>query len=232
LHPPAPSVVRSERGDPVGSAHGGWVVGLVEPTRPLRGEVGRRWSAASEWSPASASLVPVSAPARSVVRPLVGSTQLVAPPGGRPYGLQVISLWWHNFFVEIDWPAAFGDWLDDLEKRKGKGEDLGKQVLILVAAALKHLQDLDEPPTRDTETATLKWVRQSKRYPVWRVSHPYREGLAVRLICWFPPESNTVVVALFAGDKSRIGDVFYNSVGSRADGLIDQWRREVGGEQL
>ncbi|WP_199238379.1 hypothetical protein [Kribbella steppae] len=51
--------------------------------------------------------------------------------------------------------------------------------------------------------------------------------MAVRLICWFPPESDTVVVALFAGDKARIGDVFYNSVGARADGLIDQWKREA-----
>jgi hypothetical protein len=36
-----------------------------------------------------------------------------------------------------------------------------------------------------------------------------------------------VVVALFAGDKARIGDAFYNSVGGRADGLIDQWKREA-----
>ncbi|WP_328524905.1 hypothetical protein [Kribbella sp. NBC_00359] len=71
------------------------------------------------------------------------------------------------------------------------------------------------------------WTRQSKRYALWRVSHPYRAGVAVRLICWFAPESDTVVVALFAGDKARIGDAFYNSVGSRADGLIDQWKREA-----
>jgi hypothetical protein len=129
--------------------------------------------------------------------------------------------------VQIDWPIDFGAWLDDLEARVEEGEAHAKQVLILVTAALKHLQELKEPPTRDTETATLRWIRQSKRYPLWRVSHPYRPGVAVRLICWFPPDSDTVVVALFAGDKARIGDVFYNSVGSRADGLIDQWKREA-----
>jgi len=74
---------------------------------------------------------------------------------------------------------------------------------------------------------SLKWVRQSRRYPLWRVSHAYHPDVAVRLICWFPPDSGTVVVALFAGDKSRIGDVFYNSVSSRADALIDQWKRET-----
>jgi len=31
-----------------------------------------------------------------------------------------------------------------------------------------------------------------------------------------------VVVALFAGDKKPIGDVFYNSVVSRADAAIDR----------
>lgn len=129
--------------------------------------------------------------------------------------------------VQIDWPASFGDWLDDLDAKAGRGDDHAKQVFILAAAALKHLQDLTEPPTRDTETATLKSVRQSRRYPIWRVSHAYREGVAVRLICWFPPDSDTVVVALFAADKARIGDVFYNSVGTRADALIDQWKREV-----
>lgn len=127
----------------------------------------------------------------------------------------------------IEWPAAFDQWLDDLEKKDAEGDKDAHQTLILVLAALKHLQDLTEPPTRDTETATLKWVRQSKRYPVWRVSHPYREGFAIRLICWFPPDTDTVVVALFAGNKAPIGDVFYNSVGTRADALIDQWKREV-----
>jgi hypothetical protein len=129
--------------------------------------------------------------------------------------------------VQIDWPAEFGAWLDGVETRADKGDARAQQVLILVTAALKRLQDLEEPPTRDTESATLRWIRQSKRYPLWRVSHPYREGIAIRLICWFPPDSGTVVVALFAGDKGRIGDVFYNSVGARADGVIDQWKREA-----
>lgn len=143
------------------------------------------------------------------------------------YDLQVIWLTGHNRGVQIDWPASFGDWLDKLDAKTQEGDDHAQQVLILVTAALKHLDNLTEPPTRDTETATLKWVRQSKRYTVWRVSHPYREKVAVRLICWFPPDSDTVVVALFAGDKASIGDVFYNSVGTRADALIDQWQREV-----
>jgi hypothetical protein len=35
------------------------------------------------------------------------------------------------------------------------------------------------------------------------------------------------VVALFAADKARMGDVFYNSVGTRADTAIHLWLNET-----
>lgn len=50
--------------------------------------------------------------------------------------------------------------------------------------------------------------------------------MAVRIICWFDDHSDAVVVALFAADKAPMGDVFYDSVGSRADQAIDQWKFE------
>lgn len=153
-----------------------------------------------------------------------GGGEIRLPLARRLYRLQDIWLWGHTGCVLIDWPADFDRWYDDLERRAEADEGNAKEVLLMVTAALKHLQDLSEPP--DDETATLKRVRQSKCYPVWRVSHPYRPGVAVRLICWFPPETGTVVVALFAADKAQMGDVFYNSVGPRADGIIDQWKRE------
>jgi hypothetical protein len=48
---------------------------------------------------------------------------------------------------------------------------------------------------------------------------------------WFPPRTGTVVVALFAADKARLGDVFSNGVAARADPLIDQWKRETAYEE-
>jgi hypothetical protein len=51
------------------------------------------------------------------------------------------------------------------------------------------------------------------------------------LICWFPPDTGTVVVALFAADKARLGGVFYDGVAARADPLIDQWKRERAHEE-
>ncbi len=73
-------------------------------------------------------------------------------------------------------------------------------------------------------------MRQSRRYQLWRVSHAYHPRVAVRVICWFPPAADTVVVALFAADKAKLGDVFYDSVATRADPMIDQWKRETGYE--
>ncbi|THJ66583.1 hypothetical protein E8P82_08585 [Arthrobacter echini] len=87
------------------------------------------------------------------------------------------------------------------------------------------MSSLDGEPTE--ESATFKIVRQCKAHTVWRVSHPYVKGLAVRVIAWFPPEhKDTVVVALFSGDKSNIGDIFYNSVEDRAKVAIQAWYRE------
>jgi hypothetical protein len=77
----------------------------------------------------------------------------------------------------------------------------------------------------------LRKVRQSHRHQLWRVSHAYHPEVAVRLICWFPPESGTVVVAVFAAEKAKLGDVFYDSVAARADPMIDQWKRETGYEE-
>ncbi|MEO6941611.1 MAG: hypothetical protein ABI238_00380 [Terrimesophilobacter sp.] len=73
----------------------------------------------------------------------------------------------------------------------------------------------------------IKRVRQSRKNQVWRVSHPYVEGIALRLICWFPPNDDQIVVALFAGDKAGMGDVFYDTVGTRADQAIERWLEET-----
>lgn len=54
------------------------------------------------------------------------------------------------------------------------------------------------------------------------MGHPYVEGIALRLIVWF--EQDTVVIAVLGMDKARIGNVFYDRVGGRADSIIDLWK--------
>ena len=122
----------------------------------------------------------------------------------------------------IDWSDEFDSWLDRLEERAANNP-IDARRLDLLTAQLDVLQDLPGAP--DEDTATLRRVRQSKAYPVWRVSHPYDPDIALRLIVWFPDDTHAVI-ALFAGDKARMGDVFYNSVGSRADAAIDSWKQQ------
>lgn len=101
-------------------------------------------------------------------------------------------------------------------------------VKAIAVQGLRGLRQLRRP--RVVDMPGLKRVRQSGRYRVWRTSHSYHEGVAVRVICWFPPASDVMVVALFAGDKARMGDVFYNSVGPWADVAIERWIKETKGE--
>ncbi len=117
----------------------------------------------------------------------------------------------------------FDGWLARVEEKASAGDMHASRLLDYLASGLDLLRNLDGPPTPEQETARLKPVRQSRRYPLWRVAHPFDKDIAVRVICWFPPDSATVVVTLFAGDKAQMGDVFYNSVGTRADAAIDRW---------
>ena len=122
----------------------------------------------------------------------------------------------------LDWSREFDAQYDRMEADESS---LGVGRFNLMVFMLKRLQDQAAAPTEDT--AMIKHVRQSQKYRVWRVSHPYRDGIALRLICWYPPEApDTVVVALFAGDKAGMGDVFYDSVGTRSDQMIDRWIAE------
>ena len=127
----------------------------------------------------------------------------------------------------IDWSGEFDAYLDRLEEA-AKTDSEQRERLDLLLAELQVLDELDAPPTE--ETATLKRVRQSRRFPVWRVSHPFRQGIAVRLIVWFT-DDNRAVVALFAGDKARMGDVFYDSVGTRADAAVQAWLMQTKNER-
>jgi hypothetical protein len=61
--------------------------------------------------------------------------------------------------VDIDWPAEFGRWLDRLETEARSGDQRAHTILVFVARALDQLRNLAEPPTEETETATLRRVR-------------------------------------------------------------------------
>jgi hypothetical protein len=64
--------------------------------------------------------------------------------------------------VDIDWPEDFGRWLDRLEGEARSGDERSRLILTFTARALDQLRNLTDPPTPETETATLRWVRQSR----------------------------------------------------------------------
>jgi hypothetical protein len=74
----------------------------------------------------------------------------------------------------IDWSSEFNTWLDELERRADAGQPRAQEQLDLVTAQLDYLEDLKAPPADDTPT--LKRVRQSGRYLVGRLLHPFREA--------------------------------------------------------
>jgi len=132
--------------------------------------------------------------------------------------------------MHLDVSREFGGWVDRAKAKAAEGSAYHRRVLELVAVALTELRNLSEPPTDDKPS--LKRVRQSKQFQVWRTSHPFEVGIAARLICWFPPDdAGSCVVTLFGSDKAAMGDVFYDSVGHRADMAIEQWLREKGREK-
>jgi hypothetical protein len=134
--------------------------------------------------------------------------------------------------VLIDWTGEFDRWYDQLIERAEVGGERSVEQLGLVNAELGVLQDLAAAP--EVDTPTLRRVSRSRRHRVWRVAHPFVQGIAVRLIVWFPPDGpGEVVVVLFAADKARMGDVFYDSVGPRADAVIDSYllRTRVEGDR-
>jgi hypothetical protein len=132
----------------------------------------------------------------------------------------------------VDWSSEFDLWYNRLIERGEAGDQAALEQLALVDAELGVLQDLDAEP--ELETPSLRRIVQSRKYPVWRVAHPFVAGTAMRLIAWFPPvRPGEVVIVLFGADKAQMGDVFYNSVGPRADAAIESflYRTEYKGER-
>lgn len=109
------------------------------------------------------------------------------------------------------------------QRKAREGNAWHRRRLELIAAGLEAIRNLEAEPTE--ENAEFKRVRQHRLNPIWRWAHAYEEGIAVRLIFWFAPDGE-VVVALFNGEKARIGDVWYDTVGRRADTAIERWKRQ------
>ena len=127
-------------------------------------------------------------------------------------------------WVRVVRSREFDGWAGRVIERAGAGDPVALATARHLLDQIEYLEALEQPPLRGEETATLKWVRQSKKNTVWRLSHPFDPLVAARLIVWFDDDANEAVLALFGGDKAQMGDVFYDSVGSRADQIIRHYK--------
>ena len=98
-------------------------------------------------------------------------------------------------------------WSEEFDRQLTQFEELASRstrdqtLLDLLAAMLPKLRAVPKAPISDT--AMLKRVRQSGRHLVWRQSHPFASGIALRLICWFPEDSDIVVELCSPETKRR-----------------------------
>lgn len=122
----------------------------------------------------------------------------------------------------MDWTSEFDRWWENIES---KSDPLSKRIATTVLAQIKFLTDLESKP--EENMATLRTVAQSKKYRLWRMSHPYERDIAVRLIVWFPPDDAAVVIVAIGANKAPMGDIFYDGVANRADAAIDKWLKEM-----
>lgn len=99
----------------------------------------------------------------------------------------------------------------------------GQEAEILLLAMEQRLLSLSGPP--DEETAMLRRVVQARRHELWRVSHPFRKGLALRIICYFP-NKHSVVLAVMGFNKVPVGDIWYSRAAQEGQAVVDQYLRE------
>jgi len=124
--------------------------------------------------------------------------------------------------MEVEWGSEFERALERAEietERGGDAEERYNQLLGL----LRALANLEAKPAQ--ESPGFRRVRQARRHELWRVAHRYNPRVAVRIIVWFPSKER-VVVALFAFDKAKLGDIWYDRATKESEAILDQWRRE------
>ena len=125
--------------------------------------------------------------------------------------------------MEVEWGSEFEKALERAEMEANSGDQVANVRYKYLLALLGELEELHNRP--NFESRTFKRVRQAKRYELWRVAHPYHESVAVRIIVWFP-SSEKAVLALFAFDKAKLGDIWYDRATRESEANLDQWRRE------
>jgi hypothetical protein len=131
--------------------------------------------------------------------------------------------------MRTEWGSHFEKALDHAKSAADSDDEDAKDRYAHLLQLLRYLARLESKPS--VESSRYKRVRQAKRYELWRVAHPYHPRVAVRIIVWFPtPE--TAVIALFAFDKAKLGDIWYDRATKESEAIVDQWLRKDPNREL
>jgi len=125
--------------------------------------------------------------------------------------------------MEVEWGSQFEKALRRAEQEALGGTGEASERFAQLHGLLDSLRRLDNKPS--SESPKYKRVRQARRYELWRIAHPYNPHAAVRVIVWFP-SSDKAVLALFAFDKAKLGDIWYDRATRESEATLDQWRRD------
>jgi hypothetical protein len=90
-------------------------------------------------------------------------------------------------------------------------------AFLLVLARMQAVPTTEDPPL-------LKRIRQSIRYELWRLGHPYHPDVCVRLIVHF--HGSEAVVVLVGGDKLGVSDQWYDTAVNQANAALDHYYRQ------
>lgn len=97
--------------------------------------------------------------------------------------------------MDITWSDSFDHYIDRLDEEPSTSQE--QQML---AAVLDDINNLKEPPKE--ESSHLCRAVGAKKHDIWRVSHPYNPEVAVRVLIWFTPNGDAVLLA-GGGDKLK-----------------------------
>ena len=111
--------------------------------------------------------------------------------------------------------ATFVRWFQSIEDA---------ELARLVNQLRRSLTRLTERPSEPT--ANLTPVVQAARHNIWRISHLYQDGYAVRLLVWFPDDNADEIVIVFAGNKHPNHDLWYDRATREAEAAVDQLIRQ------
>jgi hypothetical protein len=110
--------------------------------------------------------------------------------------------------------GAFGRWFQRLDD---------PELARLVNQLRRALTRLPERPVEPT--AHLTPVVQAQRHNIWRIKHPHQDGYAIRLLLWFPDDSDEIVI-MFGGNKHPNHELWYDRATRETEAAVDHLIRQ------